>query len=166
MRPFAFVARCQSKTIQEQYEAGVRLFDLRIRFSKEGYLVLAHGLMEYPLDTLWRDLNFLNGRKGCYVRVLLETWAADAKQEKRFRCWCDSTSFQFEDITFIGGQRKFDWKKIYNFKTEEPAIKGLFSSMDGRKLNDVWPWLWASRNNAKCLTENEGYDGFLMIDFI
>ena len=166
MRPFAFMAKCQSKTIREQYEAGVRLFDLRVRFNKEGYFILAHGLMEYRLGTLWESLNYLNEKKDCYVRVLLETSESDTKQEKRFRCWCDSTSFQFDDITFIGGQRKFDWEKVYDFKTKEPAMTGFFSSMDGCKLNDLWPWLWARIHNKEVLDAYKDYDGWVMMDFI
>ena len=44
----AFTARCQSKSIQEQYEKyGVRLFDLRFRFNKKGEIYFAHGTVEY-----------------------------------------------------------------------------------------------------------------------
>ena len=32
LRPLAWIGRCQSKTIQEQYELGVRYFDIRIKY--------------------------------------------------------------------------------------------------------------------------------------
>lgn len=47
-------AKCQSKTIQEQYEAGCRYFDIRVRNTKRGY-ICAHGLWEskrYFIDIL------------------------------------------------------------------------------------------------------------------
>ena len=36
-------AKCQSKSIREQYLAGCRMFDIRVRWH-EGRLVCAHGL--------------------------------------------------------------------------------------------------------------------------
>lgn len=34
LKPFRFIAQCQNKTIEEQYQAGVRMFDIRIAFNK------------------------------------------------------------------------------------------------------------------------------------
>lgn len=38
-------SRCQHKTLIEQYDSGVRYFDLRVRYTERG-LVAAHGLWE------------------------------------------------------------------------------------------------------------------------
>ena len=33
---FSIFSKCQNKTIKEQYDAGVRLFDIRVRKNKKG----------------------------------------------------------------------------------------------------------------------------------
>lgn len=45
LKPFKWVAKCQSKTIDEQFcDYGVRLFDIRVKFNN-GEPVVAHGFM-------------------------------------------------------------------------------------------------------------------------
>ena len=59
-RLIAFTSRCQRKTIEEQYKAGVRYFDFRVKVKRDCNLCYAHGLMEYRYDDdriediLWR----------------------------------------------------------------------------------------------------------------
>lgn len=51
LKPFGWMARCQSKDIDDQFSlCDVRLFDLRIRFDKKGNLVFAHGPVEFKGD--------------------------------------------------------------------------------------------------------------------
>lgn len=170
MRPFSFVAKCQSKNIKEQYETGVRLFDLRVRFDKKGEPILAHGLMEYKSMWLMGDLGFLNGQKYSIVRVILETSKEDERQEKLFKDWCLNIRREFKNVRFIGGNRKFDWTNIYKFGTFEPAIVGEFSSVPNNKwyskINDLWPWLWAKLHNDEVVERHITYDGYVMIDFV
>ena len=71
---FNVMARCQSKSIQEQYELyEVRMFDLRIRLNK-GQPIIAHGLFEYEnsVEQIEKDLSYLNNKDDVYVRVFLE----------------------------------------------------------------------------------------------
>lgn len=170
MRPFSFVAKCQSKNIREQYDAGVRLFDLRVRFDKNGEPILAHGLMEYCSDNLLNDIRFLNSQKDAVVRVILETSCPNNKQEAWFSNFCYNMQENYLAITFIGGNRKFDWKSIYKFGTYEPVVVGEFSSVPTDKwygkVNDLWPWLWAKRHNEKVLDEYITFKGYLMMDFV
>lgn len=42
-----WAAKCQSKTLGQQYHDGVRYFDIRVRFDKNDKPVIAHGLVEY-----------------------------------------------------------------------------------------------------------------------
>lgn len=39
--------KCQNLSLKEQYEFGVRFFDLRIRFDEEATPYFAHGLLEF-----------------------------------------------------------------------------------------------------------------------
>lgn len=48
LKPFGWMARCQSKTLNEQfYIYGVRLFDFRVRFDKDGGIIHAHGPFKF-----------------------------------------------------------------------------------------------------------------------
>ena len=51
-------SKCQSKTIIEQYNYGVRLFDLRVRKYKDKW-VFAHGLW-HSKTSIFKVLNDLN----------------------------------------------------------------------------------------------------------
>lgn len=170
MRPFLFIAKCQSKNIREQYDAGVRLFDLRVRFDEVGKPILAHGLMTYESDGLMDDLEFLNNQKYSTVRVILEMSKADEMQEMDFDAFCINIVERFKNIRFIGGNCKCDWEKIFNFGTFEPAIVGEFASVPSDKwygkINDLWPWLWAVRHNKEVTEKYAEYDSYVMMDFI
>lgn len=71
LKPFNFLCRCQDKTIEQQYAAGARSFDLR--FAKyRGRWYAAHGAMIYDL-TLEEALKKLAGLpEPVYFRVLCE----------------------------------------------------------------------------------------------
>lgn len=168
MRLFNFVAKCQDKNIKQQYYNGARMFDLRVRFDNYGYPIIAHGLAEYSNKCLTDDLIFLNekGKDTVYVRVILETNEESYGDEVLFTNYCASLRNKYENIRFIGGNRKYDWEKVFDFDITEPAIKGVFASVTDSKIDDVWPWLYAKRNNNKNLKGNENYNGYLMVDFI
>lgn len=65
-------AKCQNKTIVEQYNAGVRYFDLRISFNKSGSMRLVHNWVEYPITELFEALRTLNNKPGVYLRIVLD----------------------------------------------------------------------------------------------
>lgn len=109
LKPFCWMARCQSKTLSEQYRYyEVRLFDLRVRFDKNGDLVFAHGPIEFkedPRDYL-DELNKLAGMldaihcndgvvilsPSVYVRLILESnkpMKNQELQEEHFRYFCE-----------------------------------------------------------------------------
>lgn len=81
LKPFWWMARCQSKTLNEQFHTyGVRLFDIRIRFDKNEEPIVAHGPIEFKCDVLdyigqidkFADkVFFLN--QPVYVRLILES---------------------------------------------------------------------------------------------
>ena len=75
MIPFA---RCQRKTIEQQWNDGARCFDLRIRFTRQGEPYFAHGLYECthevkPIDVLVQlDRLILRYNQPAFVRLILE----------------------------------------------------------------------------------------------
>lgn len=174
MKLINFACKCQGKTIREQYKAGARYFDLRFRFDKDDKLVLAHGLIEYDpmimsytlryLDECSKDLGFK-----IYVRTILEIDKPNEHQEKMFEKVCYELIRLFKHLTFVGGLRKFDFAKIYDFNTSEPTIVERHNSVD-RKTSwrkYLYPWLWAKLHNKKVLAEIDNIsEDFVMIDFI
>lgn len=171
MRPFSFVAKCQAKNIREQYEAGVRLFDLRIRFDKYGALVVAHGLAEYDASGLEADLRWLNNQLDVvYVQVVLEIPRCKMAQEINFVAWCKIIRRRYKNVIFVGFNRKYDWFPLLDDKQGNLPIAGCFASAPSEKwyskINDLWPWLWAKLHNKQVLEAYKNYDGWLMMDFI
>ena len=70
-RLFNFIGKCQDLNIYEQYEAGVRYYDIRVKFKKDK-IVSGHGLLTYNINV--EDvLDFLNDQATCNVRIVLET---------------------------------------------------------------------------------------------
>jgi hypothetical protein len=174
MKLINFACRCQSKTIQEQYKAGARYFDLRFRFDKDDKLVLAHGLIEYDPMYFYSTLLHLNGKAlSCkikvYVRTILEIDKPNEHQEKMFEKVCRNLQCLFRHLTFVGGLRKFDFAKLYDFGTQEPTLLERHNSVD-RKTSwrkYLYPWLWAKLHNKKVLAEIDNIsEDFVMIDFI
>lgn len=171
MRLLSFVAKCQAKNIREQYEDGVRLFDLRVRFTHYGFLILAHGLAEYDASGLEADLRWLNNQLDVvYVQVVLEIGKSDCMQELAFVNWCKTIRRRYKNIIFVGFHRKFDWKQLIDDKHEDLPIAGCFASAPSEKwyskINDLWPWLWAKLHNREVLQAYNDYDGWVMMDFI
>lgn len=179
MRPFAFVAKCQSKSIVEQYTAyGVRCFDLRVRWDERNQLpIIAHGLMEYKytLEMLEADMRWLNAKKDCYVRVLHEV--RNEKQYTkyslfRFKYFCETVVEKYPNIRFWCGRNLYNWQYDYQFNyadipcQSEPTCTEKYSSVCPPKYLDDWfPWLYAKLNNAKIRKQGTA-DDILMVDFV
>lgn len=180
MYPFIPMARCQSKDIKAQYEAGARWFDFRIRFDKNDNLVVAHGLMTYKADRnfVLDELLYLNerayvmGEQIC-VRVLYELPGPDRSPQAnanadRFADFCSFIQKSFQHLTFVGGQRKNNWFKAFNFKTNEPQVKDLYSSCTFSQFDDLWPWLYATVMNKHnwSICKDVAPDVYMLADFV
>lgn len=173
----SFVCRCQNLNIQEQYNKGVRLFDLRIRLDKNEFKA-AHGSATFKVN-FEKDLEFLKD-KDCYVRVMLEYNSCPKNIEKiesLFKEYCQSLESEYPNIKFFSGNRKWDEKNIYQFKNEYPKLLHRYSSTTSwfnstskllRISDDWWPWLYAKFHNKKSLEEfkSNPKDYWLFIDFI
>ena len=172
MRLISFTARCQDIGIKEQYEAGSRIFDLRIRFDRNLHVILAHGFIEYQSRFL-NDLNFLNSRdEKIYVRVLYERNYAlrnasrQRREETAFIRLCKMFEMEYTNITFFSARRKYDWEILYDFHTQDPDMIDLYSSVTGNKIDDLYPYRYAKKNNAKNISEQEGKHNYIFLDFI
>lgn len=170
MTPFRFIAKCQDLTIIEQYNRGVRCFDLRVRFDKNGNLMLCHGLLQYKIseEQLYCDLWWLNEKHDVWVRVLHE--ARNKKQYttlsiKRFREYCSNIVKEFPYIKFWNGINLYNNQVDYKFYFK-PFCEEKYSSVCSLRLIDDWfPRLYAFLNTKKHIKEGTNLD-ILLLDFI
>lgn len=170
LRPFAFMARCQSVGIAQQYERyGVRCFDLRIR-EKNGEIVVAHGLAEYDITyrQLLDDLEYLDSKGDCYVRVIHEVRTKkehDQSATNGFYAFCNIISYNYKNIRFWGGRNLYDWGVDYYFVWVLSCEEAYSSVKKPRLLDDWFPWLYARLHNKK-LRERGTDKNVLLIDFV
>lgn len=171
LKPFTFMARCQSKTIAEQYAAGVRMFDIRVGYNKKGNVHFRHGLMRFKgdVEVVFSWLNSQSER--VRVRLILEEYRddGDMQQENCFTDDCRRWERAYPYITFFGGVRKHDWEELYVFPLNlESSIKHMYASMQGNKIDDLWPWLWAKFHNKKNISDAKKTCNckYVMIDFV
>lgn len=182
MRPFHFMARCQDVDYIKQYNLGVRVFDLRVSFGKDGYIQIRHGAMEFDVSGQYLNdfFAFLNDKGNCYVRVILE-FNKEPKdieyQEFRFKYICKKFEYFYPGIKFFGGNRKYDWKVIYEFNNKDiPTLVDRYSSTTSlfksdskflRIIDDLYPKLYAKLRNKKNFKEfDKDSNDYLFVDFV
>ena len=180
MRPFHFVARCQSKTYQEQYEAGARYFDVRLRttIDPNAEPTIAHGIMPFRAKAgfLNEMFGWLDGRSTSdnpiYIRLLYEMPMKDKtkeaeKKEQVFVSLCQKYMEAYPNLRFCGGQRKYDWKLLVSLPPH-PCSKDLYSSMTWKEWDDWCPWFYAHFMNKKNWEKYKDVQPncFALMDFI
>lgn len=152
MIPFA---RCQRKTIEQQWEAGARCFDLRIRFDKGGEPYFAHGLYECthkvsPSEVLDKisKLSFAFNQRVA-VRLILEDPKLQNHNVTYFRNFCEAAE-RYERIRFFGGNRKGDWAQIVEFDYKPNLTQYVGSMMDdARWCEKIIPFAYALLRNKR-----------------
>lgn len=170
LKPFFWTARCQSNTLWDQFCKGARLFDIRVRFDKNGDITFAHGPIEFVgnvYDVL-EDLDSWSRNCIVYVRIILESNSPmkdQELQEEHFKYFCNNIVNTYTNLIFFGGNRKYDWKVVHDFGVQEPTLDDKYSSTTGSKIDDLWPWLYARLNNKSNIQNGTNKD-VLFIDFI
>lgn len=164
--PLQFIARCQSKTIKEQYEKyGIRYFDLRIRFDKKGNPEFAHGMMSYKgnVDDILEYLNSHNEK--VQVRFSLEILKENLEQEKQFQLYCALCESLYPNLKFHCGGRKYDWKIVYEFENPYPTTDEKVSSTTWKIWDDWCPYIYARLMNKKNIKKGTDKE-YMTLDFI
>lgn len=158
---FTLFSKCQSKTIKEQFNIGVRYFDIRIRITKRG-VVAAHGLWESKkqVKEILKELNTLAINEKTYVSI---TYEGKAKYED-FKKYINSWKGAYRNLTFVYiAIKKPYWyivDAIYLIHTEIHYKKLDFSSW--HTLIPI-PILWKKIYYNKTEFNN---DVFKIVDFI
>lgn len=168
MIPFA---RCQRKTIEQQWNDGARWFDLRIRFTKQGEPYFAHGLYEcthevnpaHVLEELYK-LMFRDNEQAV-VRLILEDPDKQNHNVFYFKELCHSWRQCYKEIRFFGGNRKGDWAQIVEFDYKRNLTQYVGSMMeDARWYEKIMPFAYAWRRNKKNKQNPQG--DIAIYDFI
>lgn len=186
MKPFA---KCQSKTIHDQYEEGVRCFDIRVRFDKNGKWVFAHGIYEldinpytdifYELEEIARLEESLHPEKDNYIycRVIMESHRGGSsdKDKVRFAKFCELFKEFCPTVTFFGGNEKNgSWfPPVYDFGNDYPIIQavGSMANQEPRAVGARWwelfmPKAYARRNNKANTYLLSDEDGIVLFDYV
>lgn len=172
LRPFKFVAQCQRKTIEEQYEKyGIRLFDIRVKYNQKCNIwEFAHGAMVFTGKTPDKLFTYLNSRdEQCLVRLVLEYNMPVKNIEEisnLFAKQAEEWTKEYSNIYFWGFNRKYDWKRLYEYEgMEEISIYQAISSMTWKIWDDWFPWLYASSHNKDNIEQGTTAD-YLLMDFV
>ena len=178
MLPFWFVSKCQSKDIVDQYESGARIFDIRINFDKNYKFQISHGFMAFNISEgdveffLEQLNNLANDNNKIYIRLIyelnydLDDEDRQSKEEDLFKSYCKKWQDKYGKLIFFGGNRKYDWDILFDFKTDAPRFVDLYSSTTGTVWDDWCPWLYATLHNKVNLEEYENDDKYVLMDFI
>lgn len=166
MKLLAFTARCQDLNIKQQYELGVRCFDLRLKFKKD-VPIIAHGIIVYG-GIPYEDLEYLNSKKDVYIRIVHEV-----RNEKQYTAnsianfieYCYNLSNTYKNITFWYGRNLYNSEEDYHF-VYNPSCREIYSSICSPRLIDDWYPRWFAKNNNKNIDENSIQEDILLIDFV
>lgn len=163
-------ARTQSKTIKEQYEAGCRMFDIRLKLIK-GEWRCAHGLWQSKRSAynILEEINSFNDK--CYVTL---TYEGTAKKKEEFVTFVNMIKYSFKNIHWGNISIKYG-EGSHLFKVQYDLVDFAESGFPGGKqgflpLNgNTWhillpiPWLW-----KKIYNDNPVFDDkcFTYVDFL
>lgn len=168
MKLLAFTARCQDLTIREQYELGVRCFDLRVRFDKNYKPIIAHGIIEYG-ELPYNDLEYLNSKTDVLIRLIYEVRTkkqyCDSSRIFCFKHFCKNFEDKYPNLKCWCGRNLYNLDVEYEFKYS-PSYKEIYSSVCSPKLIDDWYPRWFAKNNNKNIDENSVQEDILLIDFV
>lgn len=166
-------AKTQSKTIKEQYDAGCRSFDIRVREDECGVYRCAHGLWKskrYASDIL-RQINSFP--ETCQVCVTYEGCIENQLEYSDYQYYCYWCKTAFSGITWGKFCIKYDKRNSVKVSYDEVlpedgnyegGIQG-FLPLDGRSWHTYLPipWLW-DRLYHRPHTFNS--DKFTFVDFL
>lgn len=186
MKLINFASKCQSLTIQDQWEYGVRYFDLRVCGSIEGEC-LAHGLIKYKgdIDDILTYLDNMARNTGnkCYVAINLEEHLHDIFICEPYILYFEEKikyfKSKYQSLTICGGYCKGPWRKVVH-SIENPHMIEKYWEFNDYKWSDnkfkrfiinllhFCPEYWAKKDNLKYKKEYKNYnkESVLLLDFV
>lgn len=176
LAPFAWMfAWCQPKTLEEQYDSGVRLFDIQTA-RKNGKWYISHGAIWYDmtLDEVFARLNKLayGNKEPVYIRLGLDNHWGTRTEEYDFYIQIEDIGKGFNHIIIDEVYIEKPWK-IVKESSLNVTHKYWTTAWAKAKCNKWWkfyyhlpvPWLWAKLYKKEWIKESTNND-YLMTDFI
>lgn len=163
-------AQCQDKDIDAQIDVGVRCFDLRVYLDKDNKWKFAHGLINYDGYDIEYVVAHLASviKDKCYVRIILEKKCNDGDSIE-FKKLCASLEHIYDEIIFIGGYRKKDWKLLYDFLNGNNYTYSVIQYVGSMASDAKWyekfmPFAYAKRCNR--INKLNLKQGINLFDFV
>lgn len=191
---FSFTNKTQSEDYIEQYELGVRAFDIGIWFDlSTEEPVVKYGYCIYDKsEKITNILKYLNLMGDCYVRLTLEDSSIlgfsfskcyIGEQERLFSRFCEKVKLNYPRIHFFGGHSKSSNLVVASVLDNGPTCYEKYSSsallLNSKsdtdnlfhnifdKLFNIFPRLFAKVWNKKNKNKyNMREDSILFIDFV
>lgn len=173
-----WAAKCQSKTLSQQFHAGVRYFDIRLKWNeKRRSWVLAHGIVEYKgnVDRVLETLDSLAKFYGekIYVRFLLEYNKMpdnDAFKILNLVSYVGYARENYPNLTYHLVETKWDEKAVKDY-CQSVWVKHKYSSVLGWKRFLWIPYWYAKLHNRAFMvayadTVENKKNEVLMLDFV
>ena len=163
-------AKTQGKTIKEQYDAGCRMFDIRVKLVG-GQWKCAHGLWHTQRDA-YSILHEIDGfADKCHVSL---TYEGGKKYVNVFSQFVDTCKANHKHIVWGGIAVKYgDGSHLFNVKFEYlvpypkgwPKTEQAFLPLDGKTWHILLPipWLWKKIYHNKVEFNEEAYR---FVDFL
>ena len=173
-----WTAKCQSKTLSEQFHDGVRYFDIRLKWdSRKETWIIASGLIEYKgnirrvLETLNSLAEFYNEK--LYVRFILEYNKRpndEATKIIKLRNFVRYARGEYSNITYHLIETKWDEKVIERYSNNIVLIHSYLSVLDGKDsfLIPYWYAKLHNKENRKTFKNSlkDKANRVLMLDFV
>lgn len=154
---FTPFARTQSKTLHEQYLAGCRMFDIRVRKCRNGQWRCAHGfwISSKTVDEILNEMDIYYDAKDktpVYVTITYEGPANEKLRDEllgKVKEWqAKYTRIVYGPVAIKFGNKtkgvavKYDY--IYLPQVGLPKSQSKFLKLDGRSWHTYIPipWLW------------------------
>lgn len=155
LRPFSWIGKCQSKTIEEQYNDGVRYFDIRVKFNKNKKPISGHGILTYNID-IEEVLKLLNDKKDdtIIVRLFLENNKKKPRElDELFSKYIEKWMLEYKYLYFVEGGCRYEYKAFINRNIKYEVC---YAEYWKKKFCIPFPRLWAKMHNKKNhLTDND-----------
>lgn len=173
-----WAAKCQSKTLIEQYHSGVRYFDIRVRFDDNGRPVIAHGLVEYKgvAENYVCILNEIakHYKEHIHVRYILEfnKEPKDCNRQKLLLLeFVQNLINYYPNITCDYLMSKWNERVITRYNLANFILVHKYSSVLGYKRFLWIPYCYAKLHNKDSIKTYLGVledkdNRVLMLDFV
>lgn len=164
-------SKTQSKTIEEQYNAGCTMFDIRFKQDKDKVVICKHGLWSSK-RTLESILNQINNYGNCLVSLTYEGKSNTFLQHQSLIGYYEYIKKKYPNITWQYlavkyGKNSQGIKCRYDMLKVDLSIKTVqgFLPLDGRSWHTYLPipWLFKKIYNDTPTFNNEYYT---YVDFL